>query len=479
MYRLRIKKIVWTVAVMLMGGFLSPTHAQIKERVVERAKESSSNKAERTVDETIESVGDGIVNGVKGIFTKKGKKNKDKGDNQSNGMRSGDGQGMSGEYGSEDWADEQSQGTMDSEMLSQGSPSLSKYTKFSFVQGEDIIAYDDFMQDKVGDLPASWITTGTAEIVNFDGIDGNWVWFNKTKGNFIPEYLSDFPENFTVEFDLMYDFAFGAFSMSRSLMLVFTDISNPEGNMDWDGGGDYFNLQKLSDNYLGIQFSGNSHDGGPYIIARKAVHTEKGLNFRNDFNAKHLINAEGANEPIHISISRMRRRVQVFANEEKVLDLTAAFQKDVKLTSARFFVNNATDGDNYYLSNIRYAVGQPDTRNKLLASGTYSTSAITFNSGSAEIKPESYAILKEIADALKSESGKFVSIIGHTDSDGSAELNQRLSEERAAAVKMALQNEFGVSNTMETSGKGASDPIAENNTPTGKANNRRVEFILN
>ncbi|WPR75909.1 OmpA family protein [Algoriphagus sp. NG3] len=462
-------------ALLMIGGSVMPLQAQMKERVVERAKESSTNKAERTVDETIESVGDGIVNGVKGLFTKKGKKGKD----QSDSMESGGSQGTGGEYGSEDWSEEGGFDGMNSGQASDGSASLSKYTKFSFVQGEEIIAYDDFMQDKVGDLPASWVTTGTAEIVNFDGIEGNWVWFNKTKGNFIPEYLNDFPENFTVEFDLMYDFAFGTFSSSRNIVLVFTDIANPEANLGWEGSGDYFTLQKLSDNYLGIQFSGNSHDGGPYIVARKAVHTEKGLNFRNDFNAKHLINEEGANKSIHISISRMGRRVQVFANEEKVLDLTAAFQKDVKLTSARFFVNNAADGDNYYLSNIRYAVGQPDTRNKLLESGTYSTSAITFNSGSAVIKPESYAILKEIADALNSESGKSVSIIGHTDSDGSAELNQRLSEERAAAVMLALQNEFGVNNAMETSGKGASDPIAENNTPTGKANNRRVEFILN
>ena len=117
------------------------------------------------------------------------------------------------------------------------------------------------------------------------------------------------------------------------------------------------------------------------------MHTERGLNFANAFNAGNFINEAEANKPIHISISRMGRRVQVFANEEKVLDLTAAFQKDVKLTSARFFVNNATDADNYYLSNIRYAIGQPDTRSKLLESGTYSTSAITFNSGSAEIKP--------------------------------------------------------------------------------------------
>lgn len=454
--------------IMILALISSPLHAQVKERVVNQAKESTASKAERTVGQTIETVGDGIINGVKGIFKKKDKAEKDS-KNES------DTDSIAMDPNGSDWSD----GDMASSgMNTQETAGLSKYTKFSFIQGEEILAYDDFLQDNVGDLPASWVTTGSTEIVNFDNIEGNWVWFNKTSGNFIPEYLRDFPENFTIEFDLMYDFEFGTFSSSRNLMLVFTDIANPEAKLDWNGNGDYFNLQKLSDNYFGIKFTGNSHDGGPYVIAQKAVHTEKGLNFKNNFDASHIINAERANQPIHVSISRMGRRVQVFVEEEKVLDLTSAFEKDVKLSSARFFVANSAEGDNYYLSNIRYAVGKPDTRSKLLESGSFTTSAITFNSGSAEIKPESYAILKEIADALKSESGKSVSIIGHTDSDGSAELNQRLSEERAAAVMTALQTEFGVSNTMKTSGKGASDPIAENNTPTGKANNRRVEFVL-
>ncbi|MCH7412456.1 OmpA family protein [Belliella sp. R4-6] len=453
-------------------GICENTNAQIKERVKERAKESTANKAERTVDQSIEEAADGVINGVKSLFKKKPKKGKDSSDSDN------------GNSDMEGWDDDYNDGNQmishqENEASNNVKKPLSRYSKFSFVQGEEIIAFDDFQQDRVGDLPASWITTGSAEIVNFDDIDGNWVWFNKTKGNFIPEYLNDFPENFTLEFDLMFDFAFGKYSNSRKLVLVLSDIVNPESKLDWDGGGEYFTLQKLSNNYLGIEFSGLGHDGGPFITARKAVHTEKGLNFRNDFNAKHLINEEGANQPLHISISRMGRRVQVFANEEKVLDLTAAFQKDVKLTSGRFFVNNNTDDDNYYLSNIRYAVGQPDTRNKLLESGTYSTSAITFSSGSAELNPESYGILKEIADALKSQSNKSVQIIGHTDSDGNMELNQRLSEQRALAVKVALQNEFGVQNAIDTNGKGQSSPVAENNTPTGKAKNRRVEFILN
>jgi outer membrane protein OmpA-like peptidoglycan-associated protein len=466
------KVLIGSVIIALMSFGSNPLSAQIKERVKERAKESTANKAERTVDQTIEEAADGMINGVKSLFNKKSKKNKNSSVNSEDDSDIGRGQ--------ENFGDEPDLETLDpQESIEEEKKSLSRYSKFSFIQGEEIIAFDDFQQDKVGDLPASWITTGTAEIVNFDNIEGNWVWFNKTTGNFIPEYLKDFPENFTVEFDLMYDFGFGTFSAARSLMLVFTDIANSEANLGWKGNGDFFNLQKLSDNYFGILFTGNSHDGGPYIVGRKAVHTERGLNFQSSFDAKHLVNAENENKPIHISIARMGRRVQVFANEEKVLDLTAAFQKDVKLTSARFFVKNSMEQDNYYISNIRYAVGEPDTRNKLLESGSYSTSAITFNSGSAEIKPESYAILKEIADALKSESGKSVSIIGHTDSDGSADLNQRLSQERAASVMLALKSNFGVTNAMETSGKGASEPVAENNTPTGKANNRRVEFVLN
>ncbi|MCH7400740.1 OmpA family protein [Belliella kenyensis] len=466
-----MKVILRFIFLISLIGISANSYAQIKERVKERAKESSTNKAERTVDQSIEEVADEMINGVKSLFKKKPKKEKQAPVEKQDGS----------DYGSWEVSQDQDfESNQDSgEFETQEKKSLSRYSNFSFVQGEEIIAFDDFLQDKEGDLPGSWITTGSAEVVSFDEVEGHWVWFNKTKGNFIPEYLKDFPENFTLEFDLMYDFEFGTYSHSRTLTLVLSDIENPEANLGWDGDGEYFNLQKLSNNYLGIEFLGTSSNGGPFITGRKVVHTEKGLNFQNKFLAKHLINEEGINEPIHISISRMGRRVQVFANEEKVLDLTAAFQKDVKLTSARFFVYNHTDNDNYYLSNIRYAVGQPDTRSKLLESGSYTTSAITFASGSPDINPESYGILKEIAQALKAQANKTVQIIGHTDSDGAEELNQRLSEQRAMAVKEALQNEFGVQNEINSIGKGESSPVAENNTPTGKAKNRRVEFILN
>lgn len=355
---------------------------------------------------------------------------------------------------------------------------LKRYQKFSFVQGEDIIAFDDFTQDAVGDLPASWISNGAAEVVQFDNPAGNWVWFNNTKGNFIPEYLKDFPNDFTIEFDLMYDFAFGTYSFKRQLSLVFSDIDNPEAKLNWSGDEGYFFLQKLAENYLAVSFDGNSSNGGPFISGWKAVAAKKDLNFKSNFKAGDIINPAGAKKPVHISISRNGRRLQVFANETKVLDLTNAFERDVKLTSARFFVQNHTEADNYYLSNIRYAVGKPDVRNKLLDGGRYSTSAITFDSGSSIIRPESYGVLKEIAEALKGQTGKTVRIVGHTDSDGSEKSNLELSERRAEAVKKALEEEFSVGLTMITEGKGEASPITDNNSAAGKAQNRRVEFVL-
>lgn len=455
--------------VLLLGTFIS-AEAQIwknmGKKIEKKVEQKASQRIERKIDKAIDK-GLDKVEETPGEIAKSEKDGKTKGQPQKKGKdanresRAGEAEGLP--LGNADTS----------------TASLQRYSKFSFVPGEEIIAFDDFSQDAVGDLPASWISTGTSEIVNFEGMEGNWVWFNKTTGNFIPEYLRDFPENFTLEFDLMYDFAFGTYSNARLLALVFSDIANPEAKMDWTGTPGYFFLQKLADNYTGIEFSGIGSDGGPFITGRKAVAADKSLNYSTPYKADQLINSDGINVPIRISIARMGRRLQVFANEIKVLDLTNAFEKTAELTSARFFVNNNTDSDNYYLSNIRYAVGKPDTRNKLLSSGTFTTSAITFSSGSAHIKPESYGILKEIADALKSEPGKSVTIIGHTDSDGAEDLNQRLSEQRAEAVKQALVQEFAVSNGMVAEGKGESTPVADNVTVVGKAKNRRVEFLIN
>ncbi|MCH7772081.1 MAG: OmpA family protein [Bacteroidetes bacterium] len=68
-------------------------------------------------------------------------------------------------------------------------------------------------------------------------------------------------------------------------------------------------------------------------------------------------------------------------------------------------------------------------------------------------------------------------IEGHTDSDGDESFNQKLSEDRAAAVKVMLVK-LGIDGSrLESKGWGESKPVSDNSTPEGKANNRRVEFV--
>jgi outer membrane protein OmpA-like peptidoglycan-associated protein len=83
-----------------------------------------------------------------------------------------------------------------------------------------------------------------------------------------------------------------------------------------------------------------------------------------------------------------------------------------------------------------------------------------------------------MADVMKEYTDLKVKIVGHTDADGSDVANLELSKKRAASVKESLAKDFGIDESrMETDGKGESEPIDKNDTPAGKANNRRVEFI--
>ena len=112
-----------------------------------------------------------------------------------------------------------------------------------------------------------------------------------------------------------------------------------------------------------------------------------------------------------------------------------------------------------------------------MSNGAFTTNDIHFASGSDKIEPNSENILNEIGEAMKSVSGTIFVIIGHTDSDGEEVDNQKLSDKRALAVKKFLVDNFGIeSNTLLTSGKGETEPVADNSTSEGKAQNRRVEF---
>jgi len=127
---------------------------------------------------------------------------------------------------------------------------------------------------------------------------------------------------------------------------------------------------------------------------------------------------------------------------------------------------------------LRVAESGKDAWSELVKTGKFSTTGIYFESGSVKVKPESHAVIKEIADALNENPTMKIEIIGHTDDTGTATANQTLSEQRAAAVKAYLHQTFGIDDLrLSTSGKGQSQPVADNSTTEGKAQNRRVEFV--
>src|SRR4030095_7751867 len=73
--------------------------------------------------------------------------------------------------------------------------SIKAYSKYDFVPGEKVIGFEDFSTGNIGDFPAGWNTTSSAEIVTIEGKPGRWLWLTKP-GKFVPEFTTKFPDDF-------------------------------------------------------------------------------------------------------------------------------------------------------------------------------------------------------------------------------------------------------------------------------------------
>lgn len=104
---------------------------------------------------------------------------------------------------------------------------------------------------------------------------------------------------------------------------------------------------------------------------------------------------------------------------------------------------------------------------------------IVFSTGGASIDEKSNQLLRELADTAIFCADTTILVNGHTDDVGSEEDNLKLSEQRAKAVKGWLFRQGGVPlERLKTAGKGAGEPLADNDTETSRAKNRRIEFIV-
>ena len=337
------------------------------------------------------------------------------------------------------------------------SESIAVYSKFDFVPGDKLLFFDDFSGDYIGDFPSKWDTNGSGEVVAM-GADSE-KWFEiKSKSTYFPN-ISDLPEDYTIEFDLL---TMGLTRSTSSQAKLGVSL-NDDNSYDW---------YKAGKNAASVQLPFGQYNAFDIAIWNK-INGETTIN--NSVEAD--VRTAMLNQP-HIAIAVNGQRFRLWVNETKYVDVPKFVAANV-LNYIRFEPTTLTDGvERIFIKNLKIAAGGVDLRKKLMAEGKVTTNGILFDVGSASIQPRSMGIIRQISQVLQEEKSLKLKIVGHTDSDGSDAANLELSKKRADAIKSALTSTYNVSpDRLLTEGKGESVPVADNATQEGKAQNRRVEFI--
>ena len=325
-----------------------------------------------------------------------------------------------------------------------------KWNRFDFRPGTEIIFEDDLKGEQNGEFPSKWdVTKGTIENATVDG--ENVIQFIKCNtnsgGGIVPllknssqDYL---PEEFTVEFDAYFEKPANAYTMYLL---------------------DYKNQRNLDKEVHYVD---------------KWVRFEQNSAREKNSNTTYYPGTSSASRDVnpgwrHFSISFNTRALKVYIDDARVLNIPNLGYNPTGITMG---YHNPSGNSKGYVKNFKIAKGAVPLYDKMLSEGKIVTTGIRFDVNMATIKPESMGVISDIVDVMKKNEGIKFSVEGHTDSDGETKFNMTLSEARAKAV-MAKFIELGIEpDRLKAAGFGESKPVADNNTPEGKALNRRVEFV--
>jgi len=307
--------------------------------------------------------------------------------------------------------------------------------KDDFIPGEKIILYDDFTDMAPDEAPPHWKVRGNAVTLLASGALRQ---LNVGERTTLTPSIKNYPKNFTLEQDMMCSPKGGQFYWD---FFSAKDHSNPALRVDGGTAGDQMRIgaatakESLFDTYIKVNW---------HAPLKSAIWVQNG-------------------------------RLRIYYNGQKVGDFNQLELPDFDY--AYMVVNFYGDGTLGF-TRVRFAESTPDFSHTIMSAGRYVTYGILFDTGSDRLKPESAAVIKSIATGLQANADLKLKIEGHTDSTGDAALNLDLSKRRAAAVKQVLVAEFQIDEArLTTDGLGATKPLESNDTPQGRAQNRRVEFV--
>jgi outer membrane protein OmpA-like peptidoglycan-associated protein len=319
-------------------------------------------------------------------------------------------------------------------------PGEGAWANYDFQPGDEILVFDDFSRDNVGDFPRRFeLIQGNFEVVDWEGERYIRATSNGMVAVPLPKTL---PERFTVEFS-------ANVTHGNAYIRMMPGRAYVGRGRDYRGSAVSVELSRA-----GIRDVGGA---GPMSMATLPGGTMK--------DAVHPVRVMGDGDYI-----------LVFFGERRVANVPyAVFPRGDTLF---FAVSSATEQHPILVGGLRVAGGGRDLYDRLAKDGRAATQGILFASGSARIRPESTPTLEEIGTMLKEHPELRIAIEGHTDSDGDDAFNQKLSDSRAAAVKSYLVEQHDVdASRLESAGFGESRPVGDNSVPEGKQQNRRVELV--
>jgi OOP family OmpA-OmpF porin len=309
-----------------------------------------------------------------------------------------------------------------------GQPNLVS-VPIDFIPGEKTVFFDDFTDMPPGEPPPHWqVRGGHVDLMMGGGVRA----LNIPEGVNLTSGSLKVPKDFTFQVVLM-------------------------PNLDSDNGSGFLN------------FSFRDKDDNEVIGGE--INVKYGsVSLSNDLGSAEA--KWDPSKPNEYDFWAQQGRVRAYVNGNRLIDVN-----QVQIGPIDHLYLEEAQGT-FQLRSVRIAESAPDPGSVLMTTGKLVTHGIYFDTDSDVLKPESAPVIKAISTALYKNMSMKVEIDGYTDSTGDAAHNLDLSKRRAAAVMKVLVAQFGIDQSRLTSnGFGAANPIASNDTPDGRAQNRRVEFV--